>query len=425
MSKAQENLKDMLEKRIEELSQEDIARALRDFRERLDSSQAASLNSCPRCGLCSDSCHYYLSKREVKSSPSYKLSVVEKVFKRYFSLLGKHLPAWAGAEPLDKDMIREWVDALYGRCSLCGRCSLNCSVGINVAYIIKAARGVLASLGVVPSGLESTVRTAVEKGNNMGIALEDWKETVEWLEQELKEELGDPEAEIPLDRKNTELLYTINPREAMFFPLSIVAAAKIFNAAGESWTLSSQNFDVTNYGFYIGDDALAAELSARLVRELEKLNARTLVLAECGHGYNANRWEAPQWLGKKYEFEVKSILQLVAEYIREGRIKLDPALNPEKITLHDPCNLVRFGGVVEEQRLILKRSASNFVEMNPNREKNFCCGGGGGQLAMSRFRERRLEAGRVKAEQIRRTGAKVVVAPCHNCLDQLFYFRRE
>jgi Fe-S oxidoreductase len=57
--------------------------------------------------------------------------------------------------------------------------------------------------------------------------------------------------------------------------------------------------------------------------------------------------------------------------------------------------------------------------MTPNREKNFCCGGGGGQLAMTRFSKRRIEAGKIKADQIRATGAKVVATPCHNCIDQL------
>jgi Fe-S oxidoreductase len=152
---------------------------------------------------------------------------------------------------------------------------------------------------------------------------------------------------------------------------------------------------------------------------MKKLDCKTLVLAECGHGLNANRWEAPEWLSKKYDFEVKSILEIVADYIRQGRIKLDPSLNPNPVTLHDPCNLVRLGGIVEEQRFILKNAVSHFIEMFPNKEKNFCCGGGGGQLAMTRFSQRRLKAGQIKADQIRKTGAKIVAAPCHNCIDQL------
>jgi Fe-S oxidoreductase len=57
--------------------------------------------------------------------------------------------------------------------------------------------------------------------------------------------------------------------------------------------------------------------------------------------------------------------------------------------------------------------------MTPNRENNFCCGGGGGQLSMGEYRERRIRSGKIKAEQIRKTGAKVVATPCHNCMDQI------
>ncbi len=38
---------------------------------------------------------------------------------------------------------------------------------------------------------------------------------------------------------------------------------------------------------------------------------------------------------------------------------------------------------------------------------------------MTDFAHRRLEAGKIKADQIKRTGARVVAAPCHNCIDQL------
>jgi Fe-S oxidoreductase len=236
--------------------------------------------------------------------------------------------------------------------------------------------------------------------------------------------VGDPRARLPIDRKGARILYTINPREAMFFPLSISAVGKIFYAAGEDWTFSSANFDVTNYGLYNGDDEAAGIMSGRLAQAMGDLGCHTLVLAECGHGFNSNRWEAPEWLGRTYEFEVMSVLQVVAGYIREDRIRLDPSRNPKIHTLHDPCNLVRLGGIIEDQRFILKQAVQKFVEMHPNREKNYCCGGGGGQLAMANFAKRRLEAGKIKADQIRTTDAEVVVAPCHNCIDQIMELKK-
>jgi Fe-S oxidoreductase len=292
-------------------------------------------------------------------------------------------------------------------------------MGINIPYLVRAARSALAAVGLVPPGLQSTVDTAVDKGNNMGISREDWLETVEWLEEELQDEVKDDTARLPVDKKGSKYLYAINPREAMFFPLSISAVGKIFYAAGENWTFSSQYFDVTNYGLYSGDDRAAGLISERLIEATRNLGCQALVLAECGHGFNSNRWEAPEWLEQKYDFPVKSILEVTAGYIREGFIRLDPLRNQKKTTLHDPCNLVRLGGIVEDQRYILQYAVENFVEMSPNREKNFCCGGGGGQLAMTRFAERRLKAGRIKADQIKDSGAEVVATPCHNCIDQL------
>ena len=104
-----------------------------------------------------------------------------------------------------------------------------CPDQVNIPYLIRAARGALSAIGLVPPELQSTVDTALEKGNNMGIPKVDWVETAEWLEDELKKELDDPQARLPVDEKGAKLFYAINPREAMFFPLSILAAGKIFS----------------------------------------------------------------------------------------------------------------------------------------------------------------------------------------------------
>jgi Fe-S oxidoreductase len=413
-----------LEKKVENLSQADLNKILSVFKDKLDSESTAYLHSCVHCGLCLDSCHYYLSDKNMASTPAKKLDLMAKVFKKHFSPgLEKWLPL-SGAEKLTRKMVREWVDSLFGRCSLCGRCSLNCTMGINIFSLIRAARGALAAVGLVPSGLKSTIDTALEKGNNMGISKEDWLETILWLEEELKQEVKDPQASLPVDKKGVECLYTINPREAMFFPLSISAAGKIFYSSKESWTFSSENFDVTNYGLYSGDNDTAGRISERLYRSMDHLGCKTMVLAECGHGFNSNRWEAPEWLQQKSDFRIISIIQLIADHIRDGCIRLDPSRNKKITTLHDPCNLVRLGGIIEEQRYVLEQTVLNFVEMTPNRENNFCCGGGGGQLAMTRFAERRIKSGKVKADQIRETGAEVVVAPCHNCIDQLMEIKK-
>lgn len=195
--------------------------------------------------------------------------------------------------------------------------------------------------------------------------------------------------------------------------------AKVFYAAKESWTLSSKYYDVTNYGFFNGKNDEATKIARNLYDEIHRLKGKRLVLGECGHGSRANRWEGPNYLKEKYDVDMITAVELMGEYIRSGRIKLDKTLNNQAVTIHDPCNLVRNGGLLKEIRFVVNASCSNLIEMNPHGNENFCCGGGGGMLAMSEYNERRLKIGEIKAEQIRKTGAKIVITPCHNCVDQL------
>jgi Fe-S oxidoreductase len=410
--------------RLDALNPETIAQVRARFLELLQREHAIDLDACVHCGLCTGSCHYALVDANPQNSPAYKVHLVAQAFEH--ERAWPRLPSvWTGARPLDAALVRQWVDVLFGRCTMCGRCTVNCVVGIDVPALVRAARGAMAAAGLVPSELQATVDAAVNTGNNMGISREDWVGTVEWLEDELRAEVNDPTARLPLDEPDAEFLYVLNPREPKFFPLSIVAAGAIFHEAGVRWTLARDFFDVTNYGLFSGDVPAASTIARRLVETTRRLSARSLVLGECGHGFNANRWLAPEWLGEAPGFEVRSVLEVVAQFIREDRIRLDPARVSKLVTLHDPCNLVRAGGVIEPQREILARAVKRWVEMTPNRVQNFCCGGGGGQLSMTRFARRRLEAGRIKAEQIRATGARIVATPCHNCIDQLSELNKE
>jgi Fe-S oxidoreductase len=408
--------KNIWAERLKGLPPDKLKTALQALAAGMDAPSADGLESCVRCGLCADSCHYFLDDRDLRNIPAYKLNLVIRAFR---SQIGGPGRLRRGAPGLDTAAIREWTDALYGRCTLCGRCTINCTMGIQIPGVIRKGRAVLAALGLIPDGLDSTVATARETGNNMGITRQDWVETAAWLEEDLRAETSDPSIRLPMDEAGADFLYAVNPREPKFYPLTLTAAAKLFHAAGRSWTLSSKAFDVTNYAYFIGDDAMAAGFASRLREAMDELNVKTLVLSECGHGFASNRWEAASWLSEKTNREVKSVLEIVAEDLRKSRIFLDPDRNPKATTLHDPCQLVRMGGVIEEQREILKHSVRRFVEMTPNRKDNYCCGGGGGQLSMSEYAARRKSAGRIKAAQIARTKAQVVASPCHNCLDQL------
>jgi Fe-S oxidoreductase len=402
-----------------ELSIDKIKKGLEVFANQKDSKLHAHLNACVHCGLCAESCIYYNAMPDEKYVPAKKVDLIASVYRRYCTLAGKAFPSLVGARKLDEATVREMVDLLYGACTMCGRCNTHCSIGIDISFVVRTGRKLLTNMGYAPDALQSTINSALETGNNMGISETDFIETLEWLQEDLQMEVSNDDAKIPLNETGKEILYTLNPREPKFFPLSISAMAKIFYAANESWTLSTKMYDVTNYAYYTNNPDESQIIVNRLFDEMQNLEAKKCVLAECGHGSRAFRWEGPNVIGKSYPFEVLTSVELIAGYIRDGRIKLDPEKIKDLVTIHDPCNLVRSGGIVEEQRYIIKNAVTNFTEMTPHGIENFCCGGGGGQLAMSEYNERRIKIARLKAEQIQKTGAKIVATPCHNCVDQL------
>lgn len=404
---------------MEKLTEEKIQKGLEVLKQDVGSKLLTHVNSCVHCGLCADSCIYYRLKPDEHFVPAKKVDIVSSVYRRYNTTGGKLFPWLTNARKLDDATVEEMVDLLYGSCTMCGRCNKHCSVGVDIEYLVRTGRSMLTEMGYTPATLKKTVDTTINTGNNMGIAKDELVDTLKWLEEDLQYEVDDDNAIIPLDEKDKDLLYTLNPREPKFFPLSISAMAKVFYAAAESWTISTKMYDVTNYAYFSGSKEKGKVIGKRLYDEMEALNAGKCVLAECGHGSRAFRWEAPNYMEKEFPFEVETSVELLAHYLREGLIKVDPELNKEIVTLHDPCNLARGGGIYEEQRYILSRCVSNFVEMTPHGTDNLCCGGGGGQLSMSEYNERRMGLAGLKAEQIKNTGASVVVTPCHNCVDQL------
>lgn len=405
---------------------DDFEKTARDaLRTAIRGSGAYHMDACVRCGLCADSCHIYLTDPVPENHPAVKASKVISLFRRYNTLLGMIAPGLVGARRISQEALDELVDVVYGRCTCCGRCGINCSIGADVGSIMRIGRTVLASVGKVPPNLQAVVQNQLMTGNQMSIASDELKSTAEWISQDLQMETGSDDARIPVDEKGRKIVYLINPREVKFFPLSLSAAAGVFHAAGASWTISSKFYDVTNYGMFSGHGDDAAEITRQAVEEAIRLGAEEIVLSECGHGFRSFRWEGPNWMKKAYPIPVRSMLDVMLEYIESGKIKVDPSKNTERVTLHDPCNLVRWGGVVEQQRKILKRVCSDFVEMTPNREQNFCCGGGGGMLSMSEYGERRILSGKIKADQISATGAKIVATPCHNCADQLLELNKK
>jgi Fe-S oxidoreductase len=396
-----------------------VAQALKVLHERLTRQLETSMHACAHCGLCNDTCHYYVSIGEPEMVPTYKADRLRNVWKRRYDWLGQIWPWYVGAKQLDEAVLQQLWDTAYGACTMCGRCVLNCPFGVDTRLIVRTARTMLNAIGRTPKGLQDTVDIHLKTKNNMGVDETEFRETIEWLDEQLRDELGVADPTIPLDKKGARVMYLVNPREVKFYPLTLMAAAKIMYVAGEDWTMSTDYWDVTNYALFSGDDAAARQIGLWALEAATQLGVQEVWMSECGHGYRSLRWEAENWLGQPFPFKVRGFVEPMAEYIRDGRIKLDPTRNHVPVTYHDPCNQGRNGGLLDEPRYILSQSVMDFREMTPNRENNYCCGGGGGMLSMTEFAARRIAAAKVKADQIQATEAKIIATSCHNCLDQL------
>jgi Fe-S oxidoreductase len=194
---------------------------------------------------------------------------------------------------------------------------------------------------------------------------------------------------------------------------SIVPAAAVFNAAGEKWTLSF--FEAVNFGAFVGDPLKTKLILDRIVNEAKQLKVREVCICECGTAFRTMKQ-----LAANQPFQVSSITEVHARYLQQDRIKLNNKPLSGPITYHDPCQIARNGGVIDEPRRILRQLTDDFREMAPEPRYNWCCGGGGGLVALGEESlDFRMKSSKVKADQITATGAKILVTACENCHTQL------
>jgi len=384
-----------------------LERGLDRFREALDADTASFFATCVRCGMCAEACLFYTETKEPKYTPIHKLQPLKRLWWREYTLLGRIAAAVGLSKPVTDAELSAWSELVYDSCTLCGRCSLICPVGNDITYMIRRMRDGMAAAGHASPGLVGATRRAIELGSPMGVTLA----TLQAQIRHQEEATGLP---IPMDVQGAEYLVLLSSMEIVNNAEVIGAVARIFHQAGITWTLASDAFEATNSGIQIGVSELAKEIVLRTVTAAERLGVRAVVSPECGHAYMALRWEGPDLIGRPYRFEVLHILELLDRLRAAGKLKLASTFDLP-ITFHDPCQIVRRGGVIDAPRNLLNLVATDVREMHDHGVYNWCCGGGGGVSASGRAEELRLTAFNKKRGQIEATGAKVVATACANC----------
>jgi len=382
---------------------------LKLFQGKLNEAMKFYLETCTRCGVCTEACHVYASMGQIKYIAAYRHEIVRRIYKKYFKGRGKIWPSVGEARELSEMALEELYEAAYS-CTGCRRCMVYCPFGIDTQMIMSIAKLLLIGAHTEPEILTLLADTSVEKGKSLELFKEGFLTGIKNLEKEVvkKWKIEAGETAIPVDVDGADLLYV-----ALAGAHSIVPAAAIFNAAGENWTLSF--FEAVNFGAFVGDPTKTKLILDRIVNEAKRLKIKEVCICECGTALRVMKQ-----LSGKQPFEVSSITEVHARYLREGRIKVDKSKFKEPITYHDPCQIARNGGVIDEPRYILNRLSDDFREMSPEPEYNWCCGGGGGLVALGEDNlDFRMKSAKVKADQVQETGAKILTTACENCHTQL------
>ena len=390
----------------------DARRASAEFVAQVNRDAAFQLEACVHCGQCAEACHFYLVTRDPRYTPIYKLQPMRTAYRRErapFAILARLLgmaPRELSAAELDA-----WSELLYDSCNLCGRCTLVCPMGIDIAGLVRRAREGMAVAGFAPADLYKAAERALDSGSPLGVRWPALKRQIEIQEQETG-------LKVPVDVEGADYMVILSAIEVIGFPEIVGALARIFRQAKVSWTIPSAGFEATNIGVQIGARDVAAALLERVVDAAERLKVKTVISPECGHAYSALRWEGPNLLGRPLPFKVVHIVELLDQFVREGRLRTR-GKDTRRLAFHDPCQLVRRGGITQAPRRLMGGVSENVVEMSGQGVANFCCGGGGGVSAIHRAEKLRFAAFECKKRQVEAAGAEALVTACANCRNVL------
>ncbi len=365
------------------------------------------MDACVHCGACSDKCHYFIGTHDPKNMPVARQDLMRSVYRRYFTLAGKYFPWLVGARDLTREVLDEWY-TYYNQCSECRRCSVFCPYGIDTAEVTMAAREILDTVGYGQKYTNEIIGKVHSIGNNLGLPGPALEDTLQGLEEDVKEDTG-VDVRFPIDVKGAEVLL-ITPSADFFAEPhidSLIGYAKVFHAAGISWTLSSMASEAGNFGMFIGNYEQLHKIALRIRKAALELGVKRIVVGECGHAWRVaySFWNTLTGIGsgatdpyalqlqKQLDSSFKQpthICELTWDLIEKKMLRFDKEANDQYVvTFHDSCNVARgsrmgdwAGGQFEIPRNIIRSVANHFVEMDEHtiKEQTFCCGGGGGLL---------------------------------------------
>ncbi len=397
----------------EQITDEDIKKFYDFCVKAVDNAEIASyLEACVRCSLCFEACHFAIGENisgEMKPElvPAHKADLLRDIYKENYTIIGRIKKALGFGVKITPETLKEQRYLVYDTCTNCDRCARVCPMGIETPKLVSIVRGALSVAGQAPEDIVTAAQAALETGSPFGVDKDAFIDIIKNISNEHN-------VEIPIDKKNSEYLYLTTTLDLTQFPEAVAAAAKILNKAGVNWTVSTTAREGSNMGVFLGRKDIQKELGRRILEGARDVGAKTIIYAECGHGYQFFRYTAPN-LFEDWDLDILLIDEFIYKLIEEGKIKINKKLFKEPTTIHYSCQIGRRGGVTRIPRELVKMLSENYVDCIDKPEKNYCCGGGGGLVINEPAHDHIKKAFLLKIEQFDKVGAKNVLTYCANC----------
>jgi heterodisulfide reductase subunit D len=369
--------------------------------DKLDVKQFAELDACTRCGNCLDLCSAYLGSKDVSISPKKKMEKLKNAVNKEYGLLSRLLK---------RKMTKEETEAISHAafaCTMCSRCEVDCHINIKLQDIWLKLREILVDEGQYPKALDM-MRDRLKKSRNVSFDTNEGR--TDWIK---------PVPDVPGDRfirESAEVIYFVgcvssfSPR-TFKIPRSVV---QIFQKADIDFALLGD--EEWCCGFPLMSSGFAKDFIEFAEHNIERVNnsgAKYLVTScpSCYHMWNHVYPEKIK--DTRMNFKVLHAVQYFYMLVEEGRIELNPI--DKKVTYHDPCDLGRNSGIYEEPRKLIKSIPGlEFIELENSGKYATCCGGGGNVESIDAGLSSNIAS--LKAHEIIKTGADIVVTSCQQCV---------
>jgi Fe-S oxidoreductase len=357
------------------------------------------MTSCTECGRCQSQCPAWHTDKPL--SPKLLIMAMRdhamsKVVETE-NLVGENAP-------IDLDVL--WS------CTSCGACVEECPVDIeHVDHIVNMRRFQVLVESEFPTELGGTFRNLEKAGNPWGANKQDREGWIAECDFPVRVVSG----ELP---EEVEYLFWVGCAGAYEerAKKTTKAVAELLHMAGVNFAVLGKRETCTgDPARRSGNEFLYQILSQENIATFnetfgDRPKGKKKVVVTCPHCFTTIGRDYAQ---SGFELEMLHHTQLLNTLIKEGRLKPSPHKSDKKLTYHDPCYLGRHNQIYAPPRELLEASGCDVEEMPRNKERSFCCGGGGGRMWMEEKIGTRINLNRV--DEAIDTGAQEVAVACPFC----------